>query len=230
MVAFDVIGVLVTYYTELNIPYWVYIALFVVAIFWGGFNIYRQGTAEIRIEFSKRSKLPECICLSNEDLMFDIAIPGYIANFGPQSGILESVTGYLYSNHITDAYVLNRIYTYQVLPIHKGNISPHFFHEGTYKKSAEHFALPFVLTPSQIEPFTLGIRLRVFAKFAQDKDKALEGFIEWIKHLELSLTYVTRQSNGTQEQKTSVKIDPAIIKDAFESSLDRIKSLRTGAT
>lgn len=69
---------------------------------------------------------------------------------------------------------------------------------------------------SQIEPVTLLFRIVIVSGFTQDKRECFEEFVNWLDYLEMSIKYITRQSNGTQEEHTSVKIKQSVIKAAWE--------------
>ncbi len=218
--ALDVIGVLIAYFANFTVPYWVFGLIFVLAVFFGGFNIYRKGTADIRIEISDQPDSLLCVNLTKDELLYDLAISGYLVNFGLQSGILENIVPYLWANNIKDDYVLSRIFRYKTFPLHKGKINPQLLHENKYAKSDNHFEFPIALMPGEIEPFTLGIRLRIVTQFTQNKKEAFEDFVEWLDTYELSLCYTVRQSNGSYKRETQVKIPKSILSDLSSSISD----------
>ncbi len=218
--ALDVIGLVISYFTNFTVPYWIFVLIFVLALFFGGFNIYRKGTADIRIEISDQPDSILCIHLTKDDLFFDLTVSGYLVNFGLQSGILENIETYLWANNIKDDYALSRIYRYKMFPLHKGKITPQLLHENKYPKLDNLFEFPIALLPGNMEPFTLGLRLRIVTKFTQNKKEAFEDFIEWLDAYELSLCYTVRQNNGSYRRETRLKIPKSILGGLSSSVYD----------
>ena len=64
LLALDLVGFLLTYFTSLSLPSWLFGLIPVVAIFLASFNIYRQGTADARIVFLDQDNV-EYDCVSS---------------------------------------------------------------------------------------------------------------------------------------------------------------------
>jgi hypothetical protein len=194
------------------LPTWLLVIIPIVAIFLAGFNIYRQGTADVRIVFIEE-KNPQYDCsnsLGNREYNFTGAVCGHLFNFGPQSGVLEKISYKVGFNGIFDEYILSRmLLACQVSPLLVGKVDP-----SEKKYLDKKIALPLVLKPSDIQPFTLVLDLSISVSL---NEESILEILQWLKFINLKVTYVARQSDGVVNK--DIKIDISA-EPMFEAVLD----------
>lgn len=207
--ALDVAGIAITYYSRLQLPTWLLVIIPIVAIFLAGFNIYRQGTADIRIVLIEEND-PQYDCrnsVGNRKYNFKGKVSGHLFNFGPQSGVLEKISYKVGFNGIFDEYIISRmLMDCHVSPLFAGEID---FSKRNYQD--KEIELPLVLKAGDIQPFTLILDLPI--SVSPNEESVIE-VLNWLKFINLQITYTARQSDGIAIKEIKTDISTQFMFDA----------------
>src|SRR5207253_3357824 len=89
VLALDLAGLLVAYFTTIHLPNWFFWIIPILAIYAASFGIYRKGVADIRIIFlDPQDERFTCYGgYGDLEQAFNVAIHGHLVNFGPQAGV-----------------------------------------------------------------------------------------------------------------------------------------------
>jgi hypothetical protein len=211
--ALDLLGVAITYYSQLQVPKWLLIVIPITAIFLACFNLYRQGTADVRMVFNEESS-PKYICSNSKgsrEYNYVGAINGHILNYGPQTGVLEEIEFEVGCNDIFDEYLLSRILIMNNLPhLLRGKVE---LSEKEYDE--EIIKLPLVLKSGDIQPFTLFINFKILV--AQNEDIVID-ILQWLKLININIVYLIRQSEGISRKEIKLALPAGSMFDATLAS------------
>jgi hypothetical protein len=203
----------ITYYSQLQIPNWLLIVIPIIAILLACFNLYRQGTADVRMIFIEKLS-PEYICNNSKgsrEYNYVGAISGHILNYGPQSGVLEEISYEVGCNDIFDKYLLSRILIVNNLsPLLKGKV------ELSEKDDDDKIIkLPLALKSGDIQPFTLFINFTILV--TQNENDVMD-ILQWLKLININVAYLIRQSDGIFRKKIKLAIPTDSMFDATIAS------------
>ena len=213
LLALDLIGLVITYNSRIQLPTWLLTIIPIVAIFLAGFNIYRQGTADIRIDLIEEED-PQYYCNNlkgDRQYNFRGKINGHLFNFGSQSGVLETISYKVGFNDIFNEFVISRMFlACNVSPLLAGKVDPS---DNNYvDKKIE---LPLVLKSSDILPFTLILDIRILVT---PNEEFIWQVLDWLKFINLQITYTARQSDGIVTQEIKTNLSTQLMMDAAISS------------
>ena len=200
LLGLDLIFMLVTYIASLAVPGWVFAIVPIIAIFLASFNIYRQGTADTRLEITE---IPDSYsdwgCHASEDgreFRFKAAIHGHMMNFGPQVGIVEKLGAVVGFNGLFDPYVLRRMEYSAYL-------------SRFYKRASEGLEgadqaieLPFVLQPGQVQPCSAFLHVSITT---EERDEILIE-LRWLEQIDVKLNYEVRDGSGVEAKQVKFGI------------------------
>ena len=203
----DVIGLILLYWKNIDIPVSVLTVIPIVGLYVASFNIYRKGSADIRISFSDIS-MTAFKKYSRES--FVGIISGNVANYGLQTGILQDFNVQLISiNDVDDPFVRNKIgIGVSISPL----LPPKNFPSWSPGSSShEGQTLPLVLEPGKTVP--LCVNMYLYFSCSQPE---MEEAVEWLESVSIRVTYSVTQSDGHRKESNSF----LILTNSLKSILD----------
>ncbi|MCM3786221.1 hypothetical protein M3231_25015 [Neobacillus mesonae] len=195
----DLVGATMTYFNKVKIPYWIYLCLLVLGLFWSSYRIYKNSSPKITVEKPNQDDIVFNFPTTMFD-SFEIKMKSYISNFGLQSGSLEYITTkFIGVNEITDNFLLNQI---EIVgdngELSKDEIYPIFKH----KEDERNFKFPMVLQPNTLMPFYLKNTVGLGFNSGNVDEK-----LEWLKTVQLELEYKVKDIFGTETKKIRFSVD-----------------------
>lgn len=208
----DLVGALITYFTDLNVPKWVFFSFPFIALLITGYKIFKNSSPEITIDKPLEEEFRIVFPYSNSYSSFEISFDTYIRNFGLQSGSLEDIKiNFLGVNDIKDDFILRNMgFSFNKFMLSKEKNTFSFMpidFKGEYS-----FKFPMVLPPDTIIPIYLRVNMSI-----NDSSEMME----WIKTLQFEIEYKTRDGYGSGIKKVPFTLK---VNNLFEMKEDAIKT------
>jgi hypothetical protein len=199
----DLVGALVTYFTDYNVPNWILLSFPIVAILITGYNIFKNSAPKITVDKPKEDEFNIDFPYANTYNTINIKFDSYIRNFGLQSGALENIKiNFLGVNEIKDEFILRHMdisFNEFLLCKEKNkfmilNIDPN---------NKYGFTFPMVLTPDTMIPIYFMVQMSF---------PGGEEVMEWVKRINFELEYKIRDGFGSEIKKIpfSIKVNNLI--------------------
>lgn len=213
----DIVGLILLYWKDIEIPIWLFALLPIIGIYAGSFNIYRRNSADIRVQFFEIEDTQFKVSGTHSDIpqSFIASINGNIVNYGYKTGVLEEFSvGLLSINDIKDSFHLKKLNigfsTSPLLP------KKEFIKWSPRGYSYERINLPLVLEKNKIIPCCVALEIDLLSTNLDELAKMLK----WFKSIKIQIQYSTTQNDGRTNEINSFNIS----NKSFEYLIETIES------
>ncbi|MQR86400.1 hypothetical protein GFV16_10795 [Bacillus megaterium] len=212
----DLIGFATTYFGTLQVPYWIYLCLLIIALVLSGYNIYKNSAPKIVIDTPKQEDVSLSFPTVYND-HFRINMKSYLTNFGLQSGSIEYINlKFVNVNDLKDEFIMQEI----GISGTEGELSKEkYFSPFSTGNDKNSFKFPMIVEPNTMLPFYL--RIDISLAFLGDKEE-IRRKVAWLKYVQLELEYKVKDSFGTEKSAVPFKINlqtlPEVLERAIESN------------
>jgi len=195
----DIIGIIVTYFSNLEIPSYVFYSLLVIGFVFANYRIYIENSPEINISVSplRQFHFKSRACGENRiDLMINYNL--FINNFGNNVGIVEDIIVELVKfSEIKDKFLLSKVNV---------KFSEYFIAEEEiftpleFMKHQKEAKYPIVLEPKK----TLNKILILYLEIAGTNREDYLNTLNWLNDFEFDLLVSTRNNNIKKQEKYKI--------------------------
>lgn len=220
-IGLDIIGIIVTCFSSLEIPSYVFYSILVVGFIFANYRIYVENSPEINISISplRQYYIKARACGENHiDLMINYNL--FINNFGNNVGIVENIIVELIKfSEIKDEFLLSKVDV---------KFSEYFIAEEEiftpleFMKHQKETKYPIVLEPKK----TLNKILILYIEIAGNNRKDYINTIEWLNDFEFNLLVTTRNNNIKKQEKYKIVIPIKQLNDFRIQEEKRQKELK----
>ncbi|ANU16230.1 hypothetical protein BBI11_03810 [Planococcus maritimus] len=211
-------GVLAVYFSDtIYIPYWVFLILPFVALYYVGYSIYKNSSPSIMIIPPDEDDV-EVRC---ESIMgFKIIMKSRITNFGARAGSLENIkVHYLGFNGIRDEFLLRNLKLSADDPVvlkKKPNATM------ALKPRDFQFDYPLMVAVDKNEYIFFYTEFRIGDYFGYDEENK-KDVLKWLKTLDFELEYKYKDTRKTYVKKEKIIINTDNFYDLHEKAKERQK-------
>ncbi|WP_337050648.1 hypothetical protein [Priestia megaterium] len=200
-------GIVTVYFTNVKIPYWVFLLFPFIALFYAGYSIYKNSAPSITIIPPDEDDLD---IKYDEFGAFKIIMKSRITNFGTRSGSLESIKlNYMGFNGLKDKFLLeNLMFTCEEPKILKKKPTPVM----SLKPMDFDFKYPIIVDVNKNDYLYFLTSFHIPAS----GDEGMKEATEWIKTLDFELEYKYKDTHKTYVKKAKVIIDTDKFYDIYQ--------------
>ena len=195
----------------------------IIGLYIGSFNIYKRGTADIRISFPNIGQTKFKFWGGHDKLTqaFEAILTGNVANFGPQTGVLDECSSEIISiNEIEDKFILDKLdIGASISPLlpKKEHVD---WSPGSFQYTK--IELPLVLGSGTIVPVCLKLHFEI----TQPYQEKIEEAAKWLKSIGIKIKYSVTQSDGRREESLVLMLSTKSLEIAIEDGKRMNKSLQ----
>ncbi len=207
ILAIDLIGVIITYFSNINIPNWILYLVPVIAFYLASYKLFKDGIADIKITFFQETPqefnshgMHENVVMSYFSLL-----NGYISNLGPKAGLLKSLNIELLEiNGIFDQFVIDQFnFSIHNTTILTGKVPFTWYNKMDKNTSMLNF--PLIINPNEIIHcfFQFSIEFGYF-----EYDKIIEN-ANWLKTIVFEISYQIVRGDKVESKRFAhiIKMD-----------------------
>ncbi|MGD6973233.1 hypothetical protein ACQCWA_19385 [Rossellomorea aquimaris] len=213
-------GVLTTYFSNaVKIPYWVFLILPFIALFYTGYLIYKNSSPSITIIPPDEDDL-EVRYASN--MSFEIVMKSRITNFGTRSGSLEDIKlHYIGFNSIKDEFLLKNLrFSVDEPQILKKRPNPIL----SLKPWDFEFRCPLIVSVDKNDYLYFYTKFHVGSYFGYGEEDKKEA-LKWLKTLDFELEYKYKDTHKTYVKKSKIIINTDDFYDLYEKGIKEEEEL-----
>ncbi|MDN4067929.1 hypothetical protein QYF50_08495 [Paenibacillus vini] len=215
----DIIGAVVTYFSIAKVPFWIFLVITLLGLFWAGFKLFIKSSPDIKIKLPNKEDVEFRFAGGHTTLTqyFTISIRSYICNFGIQTGSVDSVKVVSSSiNKIDDEYVIQQL----SIRIRKAIITSEkvIVYGSMFDKELE---FPIILKPDTMKAFYITFQL----EFKSYDQKQINNAISWLKEINLIAEYKVTENSGVSKKKVNFVIDTEKLEQVKNDGLKKALEL-----
>lgn len=205
----DVVGVILTYQTDIDIPSWIYIVVLVVGFIIANFKIYVDNAPEITINTSLLNKYPYKVRNAGEsyvNLMVNYNL--YIQNPSNNAGVVEKINVELQSfSKCKDPFLLDKVgIKYKEFFIADEEI----FTPLEFMKHEKETEFPIIIEPKGL----LNKVLILYIDIDGDNEEDYKNTLEWMRDIEFVMTVDVKNNNIEKQNKYKITVSKNDIEQA----------------
>lgn len=193
----DIVGMVLTYYSSLEIPSWIFFVFPAIAFYLTGYSVFKNSSPSITISLPDEDD----INISKSQFNYDILVKTSITNYGLKPGSLENVkVNFIGINGIVDNFLLSNLDISVESPeIFKEK--PNIFLLPMKRRDYE-YTFPLIVQPDTYQHLYIYIKLNIHRK-----NEGLNQAFEWLKHIDFEMKYKYKDSYGSHNRASKFKIE-----------------------
>lgn len=222
----EAIGIATFFFSPIKMPDWALTAIPIVAVLMASFNIYKKGSADIRLSVDTKSEKFQFYAGIPGDYPGEWQYMGFVyftdadfTNYGPQIGKVISFTPKVSCNDINDSVLLECMnFRFRSIAMLKGGKldwkrdPDDNTHDQRLDDKTFYINPPIIIEPGKSKEFTLYIDLFI--------DPMSYKTIEWLKTIKLTIEFEVKQSDGIHTTKCVYTIPAESVKQTADKAID----------